>query len=495
LSGSSERYIIRFQKGDVIGNLTANIQRRWGAEGGYKQVLALAVPLILSTGSWSLQSFINRMFLAWHSPDSLAAAMPAGMLNFAIMSVFLNTAGYVSVFAAQHHGAGQDGRVGRTMWQAVAVALIAGALNLALIPMAPAFFRWVGHDTGVRASEVVLFKILCLGAFPATMSAALSGMLSGLGRTRAVMWVTLAGTGINILCDYLLIFGRWGFPALGIAGAGWSSVVATSVQLGVFAAIAGSKSFRTRFRTFDWRPDPKLFWNLIRYGLPNGVQNFIDMAGFAVFILLVGRIGRNELAATNLAFNINTLAFMPMIGIGIAVAVMVGQALGRDDPARARYSVRSAFDLTFAYMAVIAVLFFALPQLFLAPFRAQSDPASFAAIGAITALLLRFVAIYTLFDAFNIVFSSAIKGAGDTKFVMYMIIALSVGILIVPSYVAIILLHTSIYVCWAIASAYVAALGVAFYLRYRGGKWQAMRVIECPVPVLVHRPESPPVEC
>ena len=472
-----------------------NIKRRWNADGGYRQVLALAVPLILSTGSWSIQSFINRMFLAWHSPDSLAAAMPAGMLNFAIISIFVNTAGYVSTFAAQYHGAGQDGKVGRVVWQAAAIALAGAAFNLLLIPLAPAFFRWVGHDGGVQASEVALFRVLCLGAFPAVAAAALSGMLSGLGRTRAVMWVTLAGTGVNILGDYLLIFGHWGLPALGIAGAGWSSLIATTVQLGSYAAIAWGGTFRRRFGMADWRPDRVVLWNLVKFGLPSGIQFFIDMAGFTAFILLVGRIGRNELAATNLAFNINTLAFMPMIGIGITVSVLVGQALGRNDPARARYSVRSAFDLTFAYMAVVAVLFFMLPRLFLAPFKAEADPASFAAIAAITAVLLRFVALYTLFDALNIIFSSAIKGAGDTKFVMYMIIALSVGILIVPSFVAIILLHASIYVCWGIASTYVAALGVAFYLRYRSGKWQGMRVIEQPAPALVHRPDSPPVEC
>ena len=472
-----------------------NIKRRWNADGGYRQVLALAVPLILSTGSWSIQSFINRMFLAWHSPDSLAAAMPAGMLNFSIMSIFVNTAGYVSTFAAQYYGAGQDSKVGRMAWQAASIALIGAAANLLLIPAAPAFFCWVGHAPAVQANEVAYFRILCLGAFPAVMGAALSGMLSGLGRTRAVMWVTLAGTGVNILSDYLLIFGHWGFPALGIAGAGWSSVVAITVQLVCFMAIASGRKFRERFRTLDWRPDGKMFWGLIKFGLPSGIQFFIDMAGFTAFILLVGRIGRNELAATNLAFNINTLAFMPMIGIGITVSVLVGQALGRNDPARARYSVRSAFDLTFVYMAAVAALFWALPGLFLAPFRAQSDPASFAAIGAITAVLLRFVAAYTLFDALNIIFSSAIKGAGDTRFVMYMIIAMSLGILIVPSVVAILWLGASIYACWAIASTYVAALGAAFFLRYRSGKWATMRVIECPVPAVTHRPESPPVEC
>ena len=442
----------------------------------------MAVPLILSTGSWSLQGFINRMFLVWHSPESLAAAMPAGMVNYALLTIFITTAGYVSTFAAQYHGAGEDGKVGRMLWQAVPIALLATIVTLALIPTAPALFRWAGHDPAVQAEEVVFFSILCLGTFPAVMSSALSGMLSGLGRTKPVMVVTLAATGVNILFDYLLIFGNFGFPALGIAGAGWASILAGLVQLVAYALIVFRAPLRSRYRTLDWRPDRKAFWALIRFGLPSGIQFFIDMAGFTGFILLVGRLGRDELAATNLAFNVNTVAFMPMIGLGIAVSVLVGQSLGRNDPARARYCVRSAFDMTFLYMVTIAVLFFLLPRVFLLPFAAASDPLSFKAIADLTAVLLRFVAIYTLFDAFNIIFSSAIKGAGDTRFVMWMIFCLSLGVLVVPSFVAITWLGASVYTLWAIASAYVIALGIAFLLRYRGGKWASIRVIEQPAP-------------
>ena len=420
------------------------------------------------------------MFLIWHSPESLAAAMPASMVNFAIMSIFVSTAGYVSTFVAQYHGAGQDHKVGRTAWQALAVALAAGVVNLLLIPAAPGFFRMVGHDPAVQAEEVVFFRILCLGAFPATMASALSGMLSGLGRTTPVMAVTLSATGVNILLDYLLIFGHFGFPALGIAGAGWASVTAGMVQLVAFSFIVFGRGYRERFRTTQWRPEARALRALIRYGLPAGIQFFIDMAGFTAFILLVGRLGRNELAATNLAFNVNTIAFMPMIGIGITVSVLVGQALGRGDPARARYSVRSAFELTFVYMAAVAILFFLLPHVFLSPFAAASDAESFRSIEAITAILLRFVAIYTLFDALNIIFSSAIKGAGDTRFVMWMIFCLSIGILVVPSFIAIRWLAASVYTCWIIASVYVMALGIAFFLRYRQGKWESMRVIETP---------------
>ncbi len=339
----------------------SSLRRRWRAEGGYRQVLVMAIPLILSTGSWSLQGFINRMFLVWHSPESLAAAMPAGMVNYAILSIFIATAGYVSTFVAQYHGAGQDGRVGGVLWQSVPIALFAGLVNLALIPAAPVFFRWVGHVPAVQAEEVTLFRILCIGALPVVMASAFSGMLSGLGRTRPVMVVTLAATGINVLLDYLLIFGRAGLPEMGIAGAGWASVTAGCVQLIAYAAIVFGARYRRPYRTLNWRPDRAAFWALLRFGLPSGVQFFIDMAGFTGFILLVGRLGRNELAATNLAFNVNTIAFMPMIGIGITVSVLVGQALGRNDPELARASVRSAFDMTLIYMGTVAALFFLVP--------------------------------------------------------------------------------------------------------------------------------------
>ena len=266
------------------------------------------------------------------------------------------------------------------------------------------------------------------------------------------MVITLAGTGVNILMDYLLIFGHAGFPEMGIRGAGWASVIANCVQLVSYSFLVFGGRLRARYRTLSWRPDLKAFWALIRFGLPSGIQFFIDMVGFTGFILLVGRLGRNELAATNLAFNVNTIAFMPMIGIGITVSVLVGQALGKNDPRLARASVRSAIEMTLLYMGVVAALFVLVPRLFILPFAAAaSDPGQFAAIGDLTVVLLRFVAVYTLFDGCNIIFSSAIKGAGDTRFVMWMILALSLGILILPSFVAITWLSAGVYLCWAIA--------------------------------------------
>jgi MATE family multidrug resistance protein len=237
--------------------------------------------------------------------------------------------------------------------------------------------------------------------------------------------------------------------------------------------------FNRIYHTFrGWRFDPALFRRLIRFGFPSGVQFFLDVSGFSAFLLMVGRLGTNELAATNIAFNINTLAFMPMIGIGIAISVLVGQYLGDDKPELAAKSVFSGAHITFLYMTLIAIAYVVFPDVFIFAFSAQADPVQFEPIRGITIILLRFVAAYTIFDTANIIFGSALKGAGDTRFVMLMIIVMSFGVLVIPSYVVLIVLKSTIYAAWIIISAYVIMLAGSFFTRFLVGKWKDMRVIE-----------------
>jgi MATE family multidrug resistance protein len=189
-------------------------------------------------------------------------------------------------------------------------------------------------------------------------------------------------------------------------------------------------------------------------------------------------LGTTSLAATNISFNINTLAFMPMIGCGIAISVLVGQYLGADRPDLAQTSVYSGFHLTFVYMATISSAYVLVPDMFVAPFAPKTDPQGFSEIYRLSVILLRFVAIYSIFDTMNIIFCSAIKGAGDTRYVMTMTVILSLSILVVPSYVAIVVFGLGLMIAWVFATAYVILLGITFYLRFLDGKWKAMRVIE-----------------
>jgi len=456
-----------------------NLKNRWRSEGGYREVLVVAIPLILSTATWSVQHFVDRMFLTWYSPEAIAAAMPAGMLNFSMVSIFMGTAGYVTTFVAQYYGAERYDRIGPALWQGVYVSLLGGLAIVCAIPFAEPVFRLVGHSPLVQQNEVDYFQVLCLGAGAYSASYALSGFFSGRGKTWPVLWVNVATTVVNLVLDYALIFGRWGFPELGIRGAGIATVVAGVFSLLMFLALLCSRSNNNTFHTIKgWRLEKDLFVRLLRYGFPSGVQFFLEMAGFTAFVLLVGRLGIASLAATNIAFNINTLAFMPMIGCGIAVSVLVGQYLGGDNPDRAQSAVYSGFHLTLVYMLSIAAAYVLVPDVFVAPFALRADPAGFSEIYGYSIILLRFVAVYSVFDTMNIVFCSAIKGAGDTRYVMLITVILSVFVFILPVYLAVVVFELGLMVAWIFATAYIILLGFIFYLRFLGGKWKTMRVIE-----------------
>jgi len=465
------------------------LKNRWNRPAGYREVLVIAIPLILSTATWSVQHFVDRMFLTWYSPEAIAAALPAGMLHFSMVSIFMGTAGYVSTFVAQYFGAGRYERIGPALWQGIYISLIGGLLILCSIPFAEPAFRLVGHSPAVQTNEVVYFKILCLGAGPYIASYALSGFYSGRGRTWPVMWVNVFTTLVNLVLDYALIFGRWGFPELGIKGAGIATVIAGFFSLGTFLALLAAGNTKRTFHTLKgWRPETDLFVRLVRYGFPSGVQFFLEMTGFTGFILIVGRLGTASLAATNIAFNINTLAFMPMIGCGIAISVLVGQYLGADKPGLAETAAYSGFHMTLAYMIAIGAAYVLVPDVFIAPFAHHSDPGSFKEIYRYSLVLLRFVAVYSIFDAMNIIFCSAIKGAGDTRYVMVVTVILSFFVLIIPVYVAVEILGVGLMFSWVLATAYATLLGVVFFLRFLGGKWKAMRVIELEPPVPKVRP-------
>ncbi len=420
-------------------------KNRWNRDGGYREVLVVAVPLILSTATWSVQHFVDRMFLTWYSPEAIAAAMPAGMLNFSMVSIFMGTAGYVTTFVAQYYGARQFHRIGPALWQGVYVSLLGGLAIVCAIPFAEPIFSLVGHSPLVQKNEVAYFQILCLGGGAYAASYALSGFFSGRGKTWPVLWVNVATTVVNLVLDYALIFGHWGFPELGIRGAGIATVVAGVFSLLMFFVLLCSGSNNDTFHTIKgWRLERDLFVRLLRYGFPSGVQFFLEMAGFTAFVLLVGRLGIASLAATNIAFNINTLAFMPMIGCGIAVSVLVGQYLGGDKPDRAQLAVYSGFHLTLVYMISIAAAYVLVPDVFVAPFALRADPGGFSEIYEYSVILLRFVAVYSVFDTMNIIFCSAIKGAGDTRYVMLMTVILSVFAFVVPVYLAVVVFEFSL---------------------------------------------------
>lgn len=455
-------------------------QTRWSKEGGYRSLLKIAIPLVLSNGAFSLQQFVDRVFLAWSSPEAMAAAMPAGILNFMILSLFINTAAYSGTFVAQYVGAARPERIGPVVWQTIYLSLAGAAVMASLAPLAGPIFRLAGHGPAVAGLEIQYFRLLCLGSLSPILSAGLSGFYAGQGRTWPVMWINFAITGLNVLLDYWLIFGGLGVPALGIRGAALATIAATAAGTIVMGLLVLARRDRRKYNLHRPNLQPELLRRMIRYGVPSGLQVMIDVAGFTIFIMLIGRMGMQSLAASNIALNINQLAFMPVIGLGIAVSILVGQHVGERSVETAEYSTYSGLHLGLIYVVCIATAYLLVPQLFIRPYALNAPAGEYTAISATARILLRFVALYSLFDALTFVFSAAIKGAGDTRFVVAVIALLSIVVLIVPTALIVLVLHWGMLAAWTVATCYVCLLGIVFYLRFRAGAWKHMRVIDLP---------------
>jgi len=453
---------------------------RWSKPNGYRQVLAISLPLVASMGSITLMHFTDRMFLANYSLDAIAAALPAGIASFTSIAFFMGVANYTNAFVAQYTGARALNRVGAALWQGIYFSLLAALFLASLYFVSGALFNFIGHSADVRALEVTYFNILTLGAGLVVLGSALACFYTGRGLTRTVMLVHMAGAAINIPLDYCLINGVGPFPELGIVGAAIATVTASLTIVTIFSLLIFSPNNRARFGTWKNRAlDRELFGRLMRYGLPSGTQFFLEIFGITFFIQMLGRLGDLELAASNIVLAIEMLAFLPMVGFHIGNATLVGQAIGRGRPEEGVYSTSSALHITMAYMMLLAAAFVLAPEPLLNLFRGDNHtPAQYAEIMDQGVILMRFVAVFCFFDALNLIFSGAIKGAGDTRFIMWTIAALSVGVMIVPVYLAVEVIGAGIYTAWTLATLYISALGIAFMLRYRQGKWKGMRVIE-----------------
>jgi MATE family multidrug resistance protein len=454
------------------------VKTRWTRPAGGRELLALALPLIISTASWTVMNFIDRMFLLWHSTDAMAAAMPAGMLYYTVICYPLGVAAYVNTFVAQYHGAGRPERIGVAVWQGVWLGVLTAPLILLTIPVIPLVFQINGHDPQVAALETPYSQIATAAGGASVIAAAMSSFFSGRGETRVVMIVDTIAAGINIVLDYAWIFGHWGFPAAGMAGAAWATVVALWTRVLMYGWIMLWPVYRQKYQMLaGCRFDRVLWQRLLRFGGPNGLQFLVEVAAFTVFLLLVGRLGREAAAATSLAFNVNGIAFVPMIGLGVAVSTIVGQYLGRDLPNLASRATWTSFWMAACYMGLLSLLYVLVPDAFLAAHASGADPQAFATLRDMTVVLLRFVAAYSLFDAMSLVFVGAIKGAGDTRFVLWTHASIAPFPLL-AGWLGITRFGYGLNWCWLMLTLWACVLGLTFLARFLHGRWRSMRVIE-----------------
>ena len=456
-------------------------ESRSSSRARYRNVLHIALPLIISNGALTVMQFCDRMFLARYSSVSIQAALPAGILSFTFICIFAATAGYAGTFVAHYHGAGERRQCVRVTTQGLWLALASAPLLLMLIPVGGWLMSVIGHAPAVMAEERIYFGWMMKGGFLIPFGAAIGGYFTGQSRMRLNMLANIAGALVNVILDYVMIFGKWGFPRMGIEGGAIATVAAATVapliQLGFFLREPVVREMGART---VWRFEAALVRRIVRFGLPAGLHLMADVAAFAAFVMLTGRMDAVSLAASNIALSINWLVVCPLMGISAAAAILTGQHQGRRDADAAAQAGWDTLKLAWGYMAAMVFVFILGSNFFFRLFYAENPDFSLSQLQAFGFKMMIAMSIWGLFDTVTIVLTGALRGAGDTRFVFLYMLIMGWGFWI-PGEVIIFYRGGGILHAWYWMAAYVAILSFGFLWRWQRGKWRTINLLKSSV--------------
>ena len=450
--------------------------RKKNAQTSLGELWHLSYPLIVTMAAQVVMQFIDRMFLAWYSPEALGACVPAGVLAVTFASLFMGVAGYTGVFVAQYYAKNKKASVTVSLWQGILLAVLSALILAALTPLGTGLINGFGHEEAVRVLEVRYFTWLNLFGGLAVVNNALGSFFSGRGETKIPMYAALAGNAVNIGLDYVLIFGKVGLPALGITGAALATIIGSGFITAVFCLLIFARKTRRAFKISRlagfYKP---VFARMVRFGFPNGLGFLMDILSFTLFTFMVGNIDVISLQACNIVMAMQPVVFMVVLGLGMGIQILVSKYQGLRRPDLSVQVVKNACKLGYSYAGVVsAVVFFGAPfwiGLFIPAGAPQAQ-----AIALKTYPLMKLMSLFMLFDATYLIFGEALRGAGDTKFYMYVMIFCAWGLLIPGTWVLVYRWHASVLAVCGWLAFYGGLTAVLMLWRFWRGKWKSLMV-------------------
>ncbi len=442
-----------------------------------RHMFSIAAPMIVSQASETLMLFFNRWVVSFLGADYIPASMSGGLTSFVFTSFFTGITGYVNAFVAQYHGARREDRCVHIASQGFWLILAFYPALLLLIPVGRLIFVGAGHVPVQVALEFSYYRILMLGSFLFLIQSILVGYFVGQGKTRVVMAANLLGILVNLPLSWCLVFGELGLPRLGIEGAALGTLGGTLFIVTILlVSYFRSAGYRARPTLSSWAPRADLLGRLLRYGLPAGAEMFFNVFAFNVFVQLMQSYSPQVAAAVTITFNYDLVSFIPMLGVGAATTALVGHRMGAGDPKGARAVAFLGLRLGWVYGGLVALAFVVgapvLVRFFAGGFTSEDQ-----AILPLAQTLLRLAAIYILADASNVVFSGALRGAGDTRWVLVVSGALH-WTMALGAFLFIRVLVLPPVAVWLFFIAFIFSMMVCLFLRHRGGKWEKMRLVE-----------------
>lgn len=450
------------------------------SETGVRQLWKLAFPLMLAQLSMTVMMFIDRLFLAYYSPQAFSAAVSAGTLSWAVVFGMSHLAGISTVFVAQHNGAKEYDKIGKPVWQMLWFTLFASPLLICIGSLlGPVFF--IGSSIATEQGEYFQWMLLISPAFNAL--AAVEGFFIGRKHTQIITLMAVLGNLLNMVLDPLLIFGWGPIPSLGIKGACLATGAGAALQFFIFFFLFLRPKNRERFNTHRMRVDLPAIKEYVRVGLPDGIGVFMELAMWGVFYCVMSQVGFIHVMVASIGQTLILLFIWYYIGLQQALGSITGNLIGAQQTERIPHLMRSA-TILMAYLAVgcgALMAFFgeSLINLFL------NNPSMLEGAEGVSAIShtelkecfeyaymgLIPVWAYIVLDGLRSMFHGALRGAGDTLFLMVVTTVTIFFMQVIPTYTLMVYLKQPVWVLFLIWVVCVSSELLFAFLRYRGGAW------------------------
>ena len=440
------------------------------------ELLRLALPMIVSQGTFAVMIFTDRYFMSQIDPVNMAAALGGGVASFFSFCFFVGLFSYGNALSAQYLGAGEPEKCPRVVTQGIVMTVMSTPILTLITFLVAGIFESMGHDPAQVELERTYYLILMAGVLVTLAKVCISSYFAGIGRTYVVMICDVFGLVINVPLCYAMTFGKFGFPALGIVGAGISTVIATILAFLLFVAFYFRKEHRETYRVRDsFRIDFKILRRYWRLGFPSGLEMFLNVAAFNLFLLMFQSYGVAEGASAAIVFNWDVLSFIPMIGLHVAVISLIGRFVGARDMARAGEVIAASFTLALSYSAVLVILYSTLRYPLVDVFAPPSG--DFTAIRELAAFMMIGLCCYVMADAVILVSGGILRGAGDTRWLMVASVSLHWAMLVAQFFI-IQVFEFGPKVSWLAFVVLVLSIALTYAARLRSGRWRDPAALE-----------------
>lgn len=399
----------------------------------FRPLITIAIPLAIAQLAQNGMGFVDTLMAGRLGSEALAG-IAVGSISFFFVTIVLSAMLFaVGPMVAQATGANRPQEAVRALRQGLWTALLLTPPAVALLWAMPALLSAMGQSPTVVENAAGYLRAVSGSVLPLMLFTSLRAYLEGQGRTRPLMLVAFLGVGLNVVANQALMFGRWGFPALGLTGTGVAtSLVYLAMALVGFAYVAFSDRARRPFHR-PWRWDAPMARDILRLGYPISLTVSFETGLFAISALLMGFFGPDALAGHQIAIQTASFTFMIPLALGIATTARVGHAVGRGDPLAAQAAGMVGIASSLLVMSFTAGLFLLAPRLVVSAYLDAGAPGN-AAVVANAVAFLGAAAAFQLFDGLQVSALGALRGLKDTRgpmlisLVSYWLVGLGSGV-------------------------------------------------------------------